>query len=180
MCRGEALEAQRLFDVERDESAYEEAIAGKTACLLATSCRLGALEAALDPPLVDVLTTFGRNLGMAFQIVDDILDVTGSDEVVGKPTGTDLQQGAYTLPVIRALRESAELRGLLGRPLDTETGERAGSIILAGGAIATCRSTAEAYIRKAMGALWAHRDALDERVLEGLERLCQLLLRRSQ
>jgi hypothetical protein len=70
--QGEALETQRLFDVERDESAYEEAIAGKTACLLAASCRLGALVAELDRPFVDSLTTFGHNLGMAFQIVDDV------------------------------------------------------------------------------------------------------------
>jgi heptaprenyl diphosphate synthase len=180
MCRGEALETQRLFDVERDESAYEEAIAGKTACLLATSCRLGALVAGLDRPLVDSLTSFGHNLGMAFQIVDDVLDLTGTDEVVGKPTGRDLPQGVYTLPVIRALRESEELRGLLGRPLDEETAERAGAIILSGDAIATSRSTAETYVREAIEAIAAHRQALDDRILEGLERLGQLLLDRSR
>ena len=180
MCRGEALETERLFDVERNESAYQQAIAGKTACLLATSCRLGALEAELDRPLVDALTAYGHNLGMAFQIVDDILDLTGSDESVGKPTQRDLRQGVYTLPVIRALRESAELRGLLGRPLDEAAAERAGAIIRAGGAIAASRSTAEAYLRKATEALWAHRGALDEQVLEGLERLCQVLLRRTE
>jgi heptaprenyl diphosphate synthase len=180
MCRGEALETQRLFDVERDESAYEEAIAGKTACLLATSCRLGALVAGLDRPLVDSLTSFGHNLGMAFQIVDDVLDLTGTDEVVGKPTGRDLPQGVYTLPVIRALRESEELRGLLGRPLDEETVERAEAIILSGRAVATSRSTAETYVRKAIEALAAHRQALDERVFEGLERLSRLLLDRSK
>jgi heptaprenyl diphosphate synthase len=180
MCRGEALETERLFDVERNESDYEEAIAGKTACLLATSCRLGALEAELDRPLVDAITTFGHNLGMAFQIVDDILDLTGSDEIAGKPTRRDLRQGVYTLPVIRAYRESTELRGLLGRSLDEETVERAGAIILAGGAIAASRFTAEKYSQQATGALWAHRDALDERVLQGLERICQLLLHRNE
>ena len=180
MCRGEALETERLFDVERDESAYQEAIAGKTACLLATSCRLGALEAELDRPLVDALTSYGHNLGMAFQIVDDILDLTGSDESVGKPTQRDLRQGVYTLPVIRALRESAELRGLLGRPLDEVAAERAVAIILAGGAIASSRSTAETYLQKATEALWAHRGAFDEQILEGLERLCQVLLRRTE
>jgi heptaprenyl diphosphate synthase len=180
MCRGEALETERLFDVERNESDYEEAIAGKTARLLATSCHLGALEAGLDRPLVDALTAFGHNLGMAFQIVDDILDLTGSDEIAGKPTRRDLRQGVYTLPVIRGLRESAELRGLLGRPLDDETVERAGAIILAGGAIAASRSTAETYTQNATGVLWAHRDELDERVRHGLDRLCQLLLGRSE
>ena len=105
---------------------------------------------------------------MAFQIVDDVLDLTGTDEVVGKPTGRGPAAGVYTLPVIRALRESEVLHGLLGRPLDEETVERAGAIILSGDAIATSRSTAEIYVRKAIEALTAHRQALDERVLKGL------------
>jgi geranylgeranyl pyrophosphate synthase len=107
-------------------------------------------------------------------------EVLGATVQTGDSSFTDLMQGVYTLPVIRALRESAELRGLLGQPLDEATVERAGAIVLSGGAIATSRSTAETYIRKATEAMRAHRDALDRRVLEGLERLCQLLLRRSQ
>ena len=63
---------------------------------------------------------FGRHLGMCFQIVDDVLDLIATDDALGKPAGHDLVEGVYTLPVIYMLRESAELRELLGRPLDAE------------------------------------------------------------
>jgi heptaprenyl diphosphate synthase len=179
-CKGQALETDRLFDITRDEAAYEQAIAGKSACLLATSCRLGALEAELDRPLVDALTTFGHNLGMAFQIIDDILDLVGTEEAVGKPTGKDLLEGVYTLPVIRALQESPALRGLLGRPLDREAVQRTRALVLSGRAIATARSTANGYADAATEALLAHRPELDKEVVEGLERLCRFLLDRSR
>jgi heptaprenyl diphosphate synthase len=179
-CKGQALETERLFDITRDEAAYEQAIAGKSACLLATSCRLGALEAELDRPLVDALTTFGHNLGMAFQIIDDILDLVGTEEAVGKPTGKDLLEGVYTLPVIRALQESPALRGLLGRPLDQEAVQRTRALVSSGRAIATARSTANGYADAATEALLTHRPELDKEVVEGLERLCRFLLDRSR
>mgnify|MGYP003288201272 CR=1 FL=1 len=94
--------------------------------------------------------------------------------------GAGIASSAYTLPVIRTLGESAELRGLLGRPLGEETVERAGAIILAGDAIATSQSTAESSIRKAIEAMATHRQALDEPVFEGLEGLCRLVLHRSK
>jgi heptaprenyl diphosphate synthase len=179
LCEGQALETERLFDVDRDEHAYEEAIARKTASLIAASCRIGALEAELDPSVVEALWTFGHNLGMGFQIVDDILDLTGSDELMGKPRCQDLIEGVYTLPVIHAVRESKELRRLLGRPVGKDAVERARSLVVAGSGIDKARTSAESYTQKAGEALHAQRASLDQEIVIGLDRLSRLLLQRS-
>jgi geranylgeranyl pyrophosphate synthase len=107
-----------LFDSDRDEETYLSAIAGKTAALFATSCRVGGMVSEVSDDTLDALTQFGHHLGMCFQIVDDVLDVTASEAELGKPTGNDVHEGVYTLPVIYALRASDELRSLLGRQLD--------------------------------------------------------------
>ena len=80
-------------------------IEGKTAALMSTSCRIGALTGGLPRAEVDVLTDFGRCFGMLFQMRDDVLDVVASDEELGKPAGQDLAEGIYTLPVLRALAD---------------------------------------------------------------------------
>src|SRR5680860_638547 len=114
LCRGEVLELQHLFDTSRTEESYLSAIAGKTAALFATSCRIGGMVAGVSPSALEALTSFGHHLGMGFQIVDDVLDLTGTDASLGKPAGQDLTEGVYTLPVIYALDRSAELRESIG------------------------------------------------------------------
>jgi heptaprenyl diphosphate synthase len=124
LCEGQIRELQSAFDLDRSESAYLDSIEGKTASLLATACRIGGIVAELPRPQIEALTTFGRSFGMAFQIVDDLLDVTATSEELGKPAGNDLLEGTYTLPVIRTLADdgpaAAELRAVLGRlrPVD--------------------------------------------------------------
>ena len=127
LCEGQVMELRHIYDLDRSEDAYLQSISGKTASLLATSCRVGALVAELPRPHVEALTEFGHGYGMAFQIVDDILDVVATDEQLGKPAGNDLVEGIYTLPVLRALQTSAapELRSLLGDEIDRATMERA-------------------------------------------------------
>src|SRR6185436_19038187 len=120
LCRGQVLELQHLFDATRTEEAYSSAIEGKTAALFATSCRIGGMVSDVDEPTLDALTRFGHHLGMCFQVVDDVLDLTSSDEALGKPAGQDLLEGVYTLPVIYALEESEDLRSLLGTPIDAD------------------------------------------------------------
>ena len=93
LCRGQILELQHLFDVTRTEEAYASAIEGKTAALFATSCRIGGMVSNVDEPTLDALTRFGHHLGMCFQVVDDVLDLTSSDEALGKPAGQDLLEG---------------------------------------------------------------------------------------
>jgi len=124
LCQGQILELQSAFDLDRTERAYLDSIDGKTASLLATACRIGGIVAELPRPQIEAITTFGRSYGMAFQIVDDLLDVTATDEELGKPAGHDLVEGTYTLPIIRTLAAGGgpadELRSLLGRlrPID--------------------------------------------------------------
>jgi heptaprenyl diphosphate synthase len=121
LCRGQILELRHAFDVDRDEAAYLGAIAGKTAALMATSCRVGAIVSGVDRPAVEALTAFGHHLGMVFQIVDDVLDLSASDDQLGKRAGNDLYEGIYTLPVILAARRSPALRAQLGAPPDDAT-----------------------------------------------------------
>jgi len=158
LCEGQVRELQKVFDVDRDEDAYFGAIAGKTASLFSAACRIGGIVGGLDRDGIDAVTTFGQRYGMAFQIIDDVLDVVATDEQLGKPAGHDMAEGIYTLPVIRALAvgddAAVELRELLGRPL-TETAEieRARKLVKAGGAIDDAVDVASRYGVEACGAL---------------------------
>ncbi|MGH9182863.1 MAG: polyprenyl synthetase family protein [Acidimicrobiales bacterium] len=161
MCAGQIQELQTTFDLRRDEDQYLTAIAGKTAALFATACRCGALVTGLAPPEVDALTTFGHRFGMAFQIVDDVLDVVGSEEQLGKPAGNDLAEGVYTLPVILALAspvEGPELTDLLGRPLERTDIERARKLVRSDGAVIGSMELARLYCAEAVASLSPLRD----------------------
>jgi heptaprenyl diphosphate synthase len=117
LCEGQVLELRDTYNIGRSEDHYFRSIAGKTASLYATACRVGAIVAGLPRPSIDALTEFGLAYGIAFQIVDDVFDLCATDEQLGKPAGHDLIEGVYTLPVIRALVADADLASMLGRPL---------------------------------------------------------------
>jgi heptaprenyl diphosphate synthase len=171
LCRGQVLEFQHLYDAGRSEEAYSSAIEGKTAALFATACRIGGMVSRVDEPTLDALTSFGHHLGMCFQVVDDVLDLTSTDETLGKHAGQDLLEGIYTLPVIYAIDGSQELRALLGAPLDEERLAAARSIIAADGAIDAALAVARDHATKANEAL-AGADGLDPEVTS---RLCHLV-----
>ncbi|HVL02939.1 MAG TPA: polyprenyl synthetase family protein [Acidimicrobiales bacterium] len=148
MCTGQVRELQTAYNATRNEEQYLAAIDGKTASLAAAACRIGALVAELPRPQVDALTAFGQSFGMAFQIVDDVLDVVATEEQLGKPAGNDLAEGVYTLPVIRALAApggAPELASLLGRPLGPAEIARARALVQADGAVAGALVVAEHY-----------------------------------
>jgi geranylgeranyl pyrophosphate synthase len=117
--KGEMLRPMLSDDLDETERGYLAKIRGKTAALLAMCCETGAMLDAEDPATVGHLHAFGMNLGMAFQIVDDVLDYTATEEQLGKPVGSDLRQGTVTLPALYYLRgqpgDSAvsAVRGLL-------------------------------------------------------------------
>ena len=157
LCEGQILELQHTYDPQRAEDVYLKSIEGKTASLYATSCRIGALVSGQPRDHVEALTEFGLAYGMAFQIVDDILDVTATDEQLGKPAGHDLVEGVYTLPVIRTLAEPGtgrdRLQALLGQPLELEQMDEARSIVRGNGAVSASLEVARTYVARAREAL---------------------------
>ncbi len=161
MCEGQVRELQTTFDVRRTEEQYLAAIDGKTASLFASAARIGALVVELPRADVESLTTFGHRYGMAFQVVDDILDVVATDEQLGKPAGNDLAEGIYTFPAIRALRNPKvgdELASLLGRTLDRDDVDRARKLVRTGDAIEASTSLARHHCVEAVDALDALPD----------------------
>jgi len=144
LVEGQILELQTQFDPTRSEDSYLRSIENKTAALLATACRTGAIVAGLPRERIDALTRFGRAYGMAFQIVDDVLDLVSSDDDLGKPSGHDLEEGVYTLPVIRALQtdRGPELASLLVP--DISDGDRLAAVKLVRSAGTIDASIAEA------------------------------------
>jgi heptaprenyl diphosphate synthase len=157
LCEGQVLELQHTYNPLRTEESYLRSIEGKTASLYATACRIGALTGGLPRDHVEALTTFGRSFGMAFQIVDDVLDLVASDEQLGKPAGHDLIEGVYTLPVLRVLARSdeqaARLSTLLGRVLSIDEMHEARSIVRASGEVDGAVAVARTYVDAATTAL---------------------------
>jgi octaprenyl-diphosphate synthase len=104
VCEGEMQQIHHRGNLDLDEAAYFAIIEGKTAELTAVSCRLGASYAGASEATVASLDRYGRNLGIAFQIADDVLDIWGEERVTGKSLGTDLEKQKLTLPLIYLLR----------------------------------------------------------------------------
>ncbi len=105
MCEGEIEQARLAFNPMISEEDYFANIYRKTAVLLEASCGAGGRLAALDEQNIQKLESFGRNLGLAFQITDDILDIVGEPSITGKPVGNDLKEGNITLPLIYILKD---------------------------------------------------------------------------
>ena len=103
VCEGELRQKGSRGDFNLSEAEYLDIIAAKTAELCACSCRLGAHYAGASNEVVERFTQFGRDLGIAFQIADDVLDLLGEEKTVGKSLGTDLEQQKPTLPLIRLM-----------------------------------------------------------------------------
>lgn len=103
VCEGEMQQVHNRGNLGLDEDAYFEIVRGKTAELTAVSCRLGAHYAGASEATVEALASYGRDLGVAFQIADDVLDIWGEEWSTGKSLGTDLDKQKLTLPLIRFL-----------------------------------------------------------------------------
>src|SRR4051812_20548974 len=103
VCEGEMQQVHHRGNLDLDEDAYFAIIRGKTAELTAVSCRLGAHYAGADAATVEAMERYGRDLGIAFQIADDVLDLWGEERKTGKTLGTDLEKQKLTLPLIRLL-----------------------------------------------------------------------------
>jgi len=106
MVEGELLQLDRLRKIDVSEADYMELVDRKTASLFSACARLGAITVGADEAVETRLGEFAWNLGMAFQLVDDVLDFTSRESVLGKPVGNDLREGKVTLPLIYALADA--------------------------------------------------------------------------
>jgi heptaprenyl diphosphate synthase len=156
LCEGQIEELRHTYDIGRDEESYLRSIHGKTASLYGTAARIGGIVAGLDRPRIDALTTYGNAYGMVFQIVDDVLDLTATAEQLGKPAGHDMEEGVYTLPVLRTIEAGGtaadELADLLGKPLDAAERDKALAIVRSGEGIQSALATARRFVDEANAA----------------------------
>jgi heptaprenyl diphosphate synthase len=156
LCEGQIEELRHTYNSARPEASYLSSISGKTASLYATAARIGGLVAGFERPLVDALTDYGESFGMVFQIVDDLLDITSTDEQLGKPAGHDMVEGVYTLPVLRTLQAggvaAVELLAVLGKPLDMAERDKALGIVRANGGADAALAVAREWAARAVAA----------------------------
>ena len=153
LCEGELHQVVQRGNLDLSEAEYFDIIDAKTAELTACSCRLGALYAGAGEQVVEQMTSYGRSLGIAFQIADDLLDLIGEEQAAGKSLGTDLEQQKLTLPVIHLLASAAPEQASRVRAL-LQSAAPSRRIALAreleaSGALAYARRRAEAFAAQA-------------------------------
>jgi len=151
LARGELAQRRDAFDAEIGAERYLERCRLKTARLFECACLIGAGPEADGES--EVLAMFGREIGLAFQLLDDVLDVAGPAERTGKARGTDLLDGTVTLPLILARERDERLAGLDLRSLDAAAAERACDLIAATGVLDEVRVAARRRVDRAKRAL---------------------------
>lgn len=154
LCVGQATETHHLFDIDQEVDRYLFTIEAKTAALFACSCRVGALSAELPDEHVNSFGEFGKSFGMAFQLIDDIFDLIGDPDRLGKPVGTDMRSGVLTLPVLLELAQprGGDLRALLLRRHTADL-EQASRMIVNSGRIDDVIELARQYAEEAAAAI---------------------------
>jgi octaprenyl-diphosphate synthase len=158
MVEGELLQIQKLGKAV-SEAEYYDLIFRKTACLFSVSMRLGAVLAGASEQEEANVAAYGRAVGLSFQIVDDVLDLTATEEVLGKPVASDLREGKATLSVIHSLDHgTAKDRQTIQRVLDDRSFEhvsrdRIQEILIRNGSVEYAMSVADRYAEQSRQAL---------------------------
>jgi octaprenyl-diphosphate synthase len=178
ICEGELTQIRERGNFELSEEAYLKIIDGKTAELCALCCRLGALFADADDAVVIAAEQYGRSLGMAFQIADDILDLIGDERQTGKSLGSDFAKQKLTLPTIRLLAladepEAAAVRELLTRA-DRDAWQELRRRLLDGDAIRYARTRALEFAAAAAGSLSQLADSASRQILDDMTEFAAL------
>lgn len=172
----EILEITKHSDFSMDEATYLKIIGGKTASLLSACCQIGALLGEVSEENESALKRYGYDLGVAFQLTDDILDYVSEEALFGKHKGGDLQEGKLTFPLITALRraDAADSKiikdALLAGRLETEKLKAAIDIIHRHEGIEKTRALALQYVQKACECLKPFKPSLEKESLLGLAR----------
>jgi octaprenyl-diphosphate synthase len=180
VCAGELQQIGERGNLALGEETYYSIIRGKTAELTACCCRLGAVFAGADAQVAASLERYGLELGIAFQIADDVLDLVGLEKNVGKSLGTDLEQRKLTLPLIRLLKVAEPETALLIRGVlasnENHKREKLAPILARSDAVAYATQRAQRHAEQASEAL----DCLpDSRCKEILHLLAQRVVHRS-
>jgi octaprenyl-diphosphate synthase len=172
MVEGELLQLDRLHRMDITEADYMELVDRKTASLFSACASLGAVAAGADEATESKLGEFAWNLGMAFQLVDDILDYTSTEKILGKPSGNDLREGKVTLPMIYALETaSGEERSTVDTVIADASYEhvpfmRVLQILEQHGAIPRAYERAHAFTEKARSILSTFQESPAQRALQ--------------
>ncbi|MFZ0012607.1 MAG: polyprenyl synthetase family protein [Acidimicrobiia bacterium] len=172
LVEGQTRELQLADDLSHSLDDYLQVIGGKTASLIRTSARLGAMAADADKQTVEALSTWAWEVGMVFQIADDALDLVADEETIGKPAGSDIREGTFTGPVLRAVAGSDgdRVRELLatGRPYDDDTVNQVIAVVRDGGHIDAALETAATRLTIAESALATLPKSKPKTILESL------------
>lgn len=172
LCEGELGQNSNLYNLDITLEKYLENIEGKTAILFELACSVGAMEGKCTQKMIKHMEQYGRNLGMMFQIRDDLIDFSSSLQKEGKPVCQDFSNGIYTMPIILACREKEyymELKKLAQGDRERkitkeEVNKRVLEILIKSKVLEQCKEQIQSYYRKAKEALDILKDC-DEKVL---------------
>ncbi len=172
LVEGQTRELQLTDDLTHTLEDYQQVIGGKTASLIRTSARLGAMAADAERPVVEALSTWAWEVGMVFQIADDALDLVADEETIGKPAGSDIREGTFTGPVLRAVAspDGERVREILsrGRPYTDDAVAEVISLVREGGHVDAALETAAARLSIADSALGTLPRSKPKEILERL------------
>jgi len=174
MVEGELIQLEKIGRIDVTEEDALRLATYKTACLFSGCARLGAVLGRLEDGEEQALAEYGKNAGLAFQLVDDLLDFTASAQQLGKPVLSDLKEGKVTLPLIYAMenghREARELvaRVLAEKEFNSVRPETVVSLVQDSGALDRARCLAQDYAQRAKACLNGHRDSEYARALATL------------
>ena len=172
LCAGELHQICRRGALDLSEDEYFEIIDAKTAELTACCCKLGALYAGMNDDVIERLTRYGRSLGIAFQIADDMLDLAGQETLAGKSLGSDLEQQKLTLPVIHLLQSAPADQKARVRSILSAAGNHKREALLpelqAAGSLEYTRRKAQEYASAALAELECLAPSEGRAILESL------------
>lgn len=178
MSQGQLEELRLKGDVKITKEDYFSIIRGKSASLFATSCGLGGIASGLDDEQVESLISYGMNIGMAFQILDDVLDMTGSGDLMGKPVGNDLFEQTITLPAIYGMNMDKNIENMIKELMSGEKSRQTVTgiidLIITCGAVDSAKRDAIEFTEIALN----HSRRVDAKISKYLVKIANSLLKR--